>query len=104
MPDLIRLYIRSVLIGFFLAALLVGLLLGFNLANLRHLVTQSSDGPLALFLLWFFNGIVFAGVQFGIAIMGMSSGDDDDDYHGGGGLREPALIPIPIRSDTRRRP
>ena len=102
MPDIIRLYIRSVLIGFALAAVLVGLLLGLNLANLRHLVTHSADGGLALFLLWFFNGIVFAGVQFGIVIMGQSSGDDDDDYRGGGGLREPVLIPVRVRSKPRR--
>jgi hypothetical protein len=62
---------------------------------------------LAVFLLWFMNGIVFAGVQFGWAVMAMSEPRDD----GRGGtpvvqdftpLRVKAEQPRPP-SDPRRR-
>ena len=69
MPKLVSLYIRHTLIGFAIAVLFVGLLFWFNVANLWHLVTHDPAGPLAAFLLVMFNGIVFSGVQFGIAIM-----------------------------------
>ena len=99
MPRLIRLYIQQIAIGFGAAAVFVVLLLGFDIAGLRHLVAVSSDGPLTIFLLWMFNGIVFAGVQFAIAIMGMSGDDHDDDDDGppdhDGDNR--VLIPIRVR-------
>ena len=104
MPELIRLYIRSTIIGFAVAAAMVAMLLWLNVANLGYLVTHSDGGILAVFLLWVFNGIVFAGVQFGIAIMGMAEDDDDDTP--GGGLRDghvPDLLPVPVRSTDRRR-
>ena len=82
MPELVKLYIRQVAIGFGIAAVFVALLLGFNVANLRSLILNSSSGPLALFLLFFFNGIVFAGVQFAIAIMGMAENPDDGPTRG----------------------
>ncbi|MFD0979651.1 hypothetical protein [Tropicimonas aquimaris] len=77
MPQLVRLYIRQVIIGFLLSAVFVSLLMGVNVANLRHLVTHSSGGYIAVVMLWVFNGIVFAGVQFGISIMRMSHDDGD---------------------------
>jgi len=79
MPDLIKMYIRHSVIGFVLSAVFVAMLLYFNVVNLWHLVTHTDVGFLAVFLLWLFNGIVFAGVQFGIAIMLMKADDDDDD-------------------------
>ncbi|MBK1636024.1 hypothetical protein [Rhodovulum adriaticum] len=105
MPKLVRLYIRQSLIGFALSALFVGLLFAFNVANLWHLVSHSPSGWLAGVLLFMFNGIVFSGVQFGIAVMSM--GRDDDDDHG---RRRPyvaprmaeALAPIPVRADEPR--
>ncbi len=99
MPQLVRLYITQVAIGFGLAGVFVGLLLWFNIANLWHLVSHSSDGLLAVLILWVANGIVFAGVQFAIAVMRMKD-DDDDDHHGG--LRQHVLhrdhvaIPVPV--------
>lgn len=83
MPDLVRLYIRQVLVGFALSGVLVGLLLWFDVARLWHLVSHSDQGLLAVFLLWLFNGIVLAAVQFAIRIMGMAeAGPPDDDPHG----------------------
>ena len=103
MPKLIKLYITQAAIGFGIAGAFVAMLLWFNVANLWHLVSNSSDGPLAVLILWVANGVVFAGVQFGIAIMRMKD-DDDDDHHGG--TRAPVLrreyATIPVRADEGR--
>jgi hypothetical protein len=99
MPDLIRLYITSVATGFLIAAGVVAGLLWFNVANLGHLVATSDVGLMAALLLWLFNGIVFAGVQFAIAIMGMADDDDDDDD---GGHPAYDAVLIPIRTSDRR--
>lgn len=72
MPKLIRLYITQVALGFVISAAFVGVLLAFNVANLRHLITGSDIGLIALLMIWFMNGIVFAGVQFAYAIMSMA--------------------------------
>ena len=101
MPKLIRLYITQVLIGFGIAGAFVAMLLYFNLANLWHLVTHSPSGLLAVFILWFANGIVFAGVQFAIAVMRLK----DDDDSGSGGRRDPIRVDmtrmIPIRQEAK---
>ncbi len=77
MSQIARFYIRHSLIGFGMAAVFVALLLWFNVANLAHLILSSPSWALALFMLWFFNGIVFAGVQFGVAVMSMAEPQDD---------------------------
>ena len=88
MPKLIRMYIINVAIGFGIAAAFVAMLLYFNIGNLWYLITHSDKGWLAVLILWISNGIIFAGVQFGIAVMRMK---DDDDDGPGGGLRERVL-------------
>lgn len=102
MPRLVRLYITQTLIGFGLSAIFVAALLSLNVANLWHLVSSSSVGVLAVLMLWVFNGIVFAGVQFAIAIMRMA----DDNTHAGGNRQhcmQHDLVPIPVRTDEVRR-
>lgn len=94
MPELVRLYIRQVLVGFALSAVFVAGLLWLNVANLGHLVLTSDIGIVAGLMLWVFNGIVLASVQFGIRIMGMAQDDDDD--RGGGRAAEPAALPVAI--------
>ncbi|MGX9349796.1 hypothetical protein ACS3QZ_01210 [Shimia sp. W99] len=102
MPKLIRLYITQVIAGFGLSALFVGLLLYANVGNLWHLVSTTSGGIVAVVMLWVFNGIVFAGVQFGITIMRMA-GDDTP----GGGKRD--YLPVmpremaPVKVAAKRR-
>lgn len=96
MGKLIRLYIRSCLIGFGVAAAFVGLLLALDVAHLRHLVFQSGDGLLAVVILWVLNGIVFAGVQFGFAVMQLADGGT-----GGGGLRAAVQRLTPARRSWR---
>lgn len=106
MPKLIRLYIQNVAIGFGLAGVFVGMLLWFNIANLWHLISTSDKGWIALIVLWISNGVIFAGVQFGIAVMRMK--DDDDDDGPGGGLRQHVDMrrehaTIPVRADEGSR-
>ncbi|MCZ7675791.1 MAG: hypothetical protein M5U35_07890 [Roseovarius sp.] len=103
MPRLIRLYIVNVAIGFGIAGLFVGMLLWFDVGRLWHLISTSDKGWLALLVLWVLNGIIFAGVQFGIAVMRMKDDDDDDR----GGRREhlphpePVTIPVPVETGRR---
>ncbi|MBS8227265.1 hypothetical protein [Vannielia litorea] len=99
MPKLVSLYIRHVIIGYILAALFVAGLLWLNVGNLWHLVTHTAAGPLAVFLLFMFNGIVFSGVQFGIAIMRMA---EPEDRGRGGGRRmavQPQAVAVPVKSE-----
>ena len=101
MPDLVRFYITQVLIGFVMAAIVVAGILWFDVAGLGRLVAGSDVGLLAALMLWVFNGIVFAGVQFAVAFMNMADHDDDDDDDGGGHLvRRP--VAVPVRADRSR--
>jgi hypothetical protein len=97
MPKLIALYIRSVAIGFGLSAAFLALMLWQDVAGLRHLIFGSDMGLVAAAMVFMFQGIVFAGVQFAIAVMSMA----DKDQTPGGGLRQ-AITPmmdsrIPVR-------
>ncbi len=68
MPRVFRLYLLSALNGFGIALVFVGLILVFNVANLRHLVATSDVGVMATVAFWILNGIVFSGVQFALAL------------------------------------
>jgi len=102
MPKLIRMYIKNVLIGFVIAAVFVAMLIAFDVGGLRHLLTSSSAGYMAIAMLWFANGIVFAGVQFAIAVMAMREKDSGPR----GGTRAPVTLhqPAPVRvaAEARR--
>lgn len=93
MPELVRLYIKNVIMGFGLSAVFVGALLYLNVGNLWHLISTSNVGWIALVMLLFFNGVVFAGVQFAITIMRMEAQDDEPR----GGKRIPVATNIPAR-------
>lgn len=102
MPKLISLYIRNVLFGFVLSGVFVGALMYFNVANLWHLVNSSGMGWVAAAMLFMFNGVVFAGVQFAIAIMRMEQEDESS-----GGQRAPMVVdyqPIAIPVEDKRTP
>jgi hypothetical protein len=94
LPRLVRVYLRQVAIGFVLSAVFVGLLLGLNVANLRSLMLATQGGAIAGFLLFFFNGLIFAGVQFGITIMRMAVSEDKTPR---GGRRAPVAVAQPAR-------
>jgi len=96
MPKLIRLYITQVFVGFGLSAVFVAALLYTNVANLWHLVSTSEIGWIAVIMLFWFNGLVFSGVQFAITIMRM--GHDDDEP--ASGKRVPVATNIPVRVEA----
>ncbi len=104
MPKLVRLYIVNVALGFVLSLIFVALMVGFDVRNLRHLIFETEMGWLAAIMLVMFNGIVFAGVQFAIAIMRMAEGDTPP----GGGKRDaipldPVAIPAMAPATARKR-
>ncbi len=90
MPKLVRLYIVNVAIGYGLSALFVALMVGFDVANLRHLVLETEMGWLAALMMFVSNGVIFAGAQFAIAVMRQAEPDDTPR----GGTRAPALVPV----------
>ncbi len=103
MPHLIKLYIRQVLIGFVLSAVFVALLLWLNVANLGHLVTNVAGGWIAVLMLWVFNGIVFAGVQFALALPQGHGEDDDNDQGRRDDIPVDAGLPALVRVEAPRR-
>lgn len=103
MPKLVSLYIRNVAIGFALAGAFVAMLVWLDVAHLRHLIFGSNMGLVALAMLVVANGVIFAGVQFAIAVMSMAERNDSPR----GGLRAPAVLPVPVQATApaaRRRP
>lgn len=100
MPELIKLYIRNVLIGYVIAAAFVAMLLWLNVMNLWHLVSTSESGVLAVGILWFANGFVFAGVQFAWAVMAMAEREDRGPR--GGAPVAVELRPVPVAAETRK--
>lgn len=103
MPKLVRLYIVNVAIGFGLACLFTALLIALDVAHLRHLVLSTQGGWLAVVMMVVFNTIVFAGVQFAIAVMRLAEPEGGS----GGGRRIRVLPhlsrPLPAKLAARAR-
>ena len=98
MPKLIRLYIWQVCLGFLLSGVFVGLLLWLDVAGLGGLIARSSVGGIAVLMLWVFNGIVFAGVQFAIRIMWMQEEEPPQ-----GGTRQAIGPAVPVKAEASAR-
>lgn len=94
MPKIIRFYITHCVLGFIAAGVFTAAVLFFNVANLWHLISTSDIGIMALLVFWVLNGIVFAGVQTGIAIMLLAEEEDDDGPRGG----TPVAVKVPASS------
>ena len=105
MPDHIRFILRHAALGFAIAFAFVGMLLAFDVAGLWHLVTHTAEGPIALAVLFILCGITFGSAQIGYKIMTIGDDDDDDDDRGGkrDAIRSHDAIPVPVRTDDRRR-
>ena len=73
-PRLVRFYVFHCLIGFLLAAILTAAILIADFGGIGHLVATVEGGWLAGLVFFVLNGIVFAGVQTGIAVMSMGDG------------------------------
>jgi len=79
MPPLVRLFIRQGLFGLALGIVFAMLVVGFNVANLRHLVLNVEGGRLAFWLLAFFSGSVFGGAHIAITVMMMAGKKDGEE-------------------------
>lgn len=101
MPKLIRLYIVNVVIGFALSVVFTALLVLFDVAGLQRLILGSSMGLVAAAMLVMFNGVVFGGVQFAIAVMRMADQPEDDGP--AGGMRVPVPVPALEKSPVPAR-
>lgn len=104
MPELVRLYIRSVALGFLISAAFTAGLVWWDVAGVGHLILGSDIGLVAAAMLVVFNGIVFSAVQFAFKVMAMA--EEDEGPKGGHGarepLREPALVPVRVAAKSRR--
>lgn len=99
MPKLVALYIRSVAIGFALSAAFLAILLWLDVAGLRGLILGSSSGWIAAVMMFMSNGIIFSGVQFGIAVMALAEPPEGPK----GGTKAPAVFrkPAPVKVESR---
>ena len=77
-------------------------ILWFNVADLWHLVSTSDIGRAAIIVFWVLNGIVSAGVQFGVSVMLMADrADGGNGPQGGRGISvRVAATATPARSKT----
>ncbi|MTH79637.1 hypothetical protein [Paracoccus aestuariivivens] len=103
MPRLIHLYLVSILVGAGLGAVFTGLLVGLDVAGLRHLLTGSGSGLIGLFMLMFFHAALFSGVQFAISVMLMGNRNAQPP-HGRGRLviGKNATVLSPANAGNRR--
>lgn len=102
MPPHVTFLARHALIGFAIAALFVGAMIGFDVGGFATLAGKSGAGPLAVAVLTFFLGLTFASVQMGAAIMLLPK-DRDDQPPGGRRDAAPAgLLPAPAPAAVRR--
>lgn len=90
MPKLITFLFRNALGGALAGVFFSALVIGSNVAGLRHLVLETADGPLAAGVMTVFFVITFASVQMGRAIMAMSEPEDHTPPRGG------KMIPIRV--------
>jgi TRAP-type C4-dicarboxylate transport system permease small subunit len=101
MPELVRLYIHSVAIGFAVSVAFTAGLVWWDVAGIGHLILGSDIGLVAAAMMVMFNGIVFSAVQFAVRIMALA--DDDQGPRGGHGAREPVLVPVRVAVPVKAR-
>lgn len=74
---LIRLFLNGTAVGFALSALFVAAIWGLDIAGINSHAQDSGDAFLLLFILWFFNGLLFGAVQISYVVWQMGQSDDD---------------------------
>jgi TRAP-type C4-dicarboxylate transport system permease small subunit len=92
MPELVRLYIKSIAIGFGIAVAFTAGLVWWDVVGIGHLILGSDIGWVAAVMMVVFNGILFSAVQFAFRIMAMAEIDPGR----GGGLGARPLVPVPV--------
>lgn len=103
MPPHLVFLLKHALIGFAIAALFVGAMIGFDVGGFATLLTKSGLATLAVPMLSFALGLTFASVQMGAAIMLLPK-DGRGMPTGGGGANVPAgLVPALSHAPAGRR-
>ncbi|MBF9032466.1 hypothetical protein HKCCE3408_18870 [Rhodobacterales bacterium HKCCE3408] len=95
MPDHIRFLLRHAGVGVLIAAAFTGAILWTDFAGIRHLVTHTDGGFIALAVFFALCSITFGSAQMGIRIMLMTEEADDDGRGRGDAL--PLAEPVPVR-------
>lgn len=75
MPSHIRFLLRNACIGALAGISFSALLIGLDVAGLRHLVLDTPDGPLAAIIMTVLFVITFGSVQMGRAVMALADTD-----------------------------
>lgn len=73
---LIRLFLNSTAVGFALSAVFVAILWLADVMDIASHGAGSKDAFLLLFILWFFNGLLFGCVQISYVVWQMGRSDD----------------------------
>lgn len=102
MPELVRLYLRNIALGFGLACAFTIAIIALDVAHLRHLTLETRGGWLAIAMLVVFNTICFAGVQFAIAVMKMAEPENPPRGGNRAPLIERAVVRVAAASSARR--
>jgi hypothetical protein len=71
LPPLLHLLGLHLVLGAAIGVAVVSLMVFFNLAGLKELLTEADDPVVPLVLLYAFNMLTFSSVSMGIAIMTM---------------------------------
>lgn len=103
MPPHVTFLARHALIGFAIAALFVGAMIGFDVGGFATLLAKSGLAAVAVPMLTCALGLTFASVQMGAAIMLLPKGGDSTPT-GGGSAKAPAgLVPALSPAPAGRR-
>ncbi len=91
-PHLIRFLGLHMATGFAIGIIIASAMIMSNLAGLKDLLTEAREPFVAILLLCAFNGLTFASVAMGVAVMTMPYDSicdmrDPDDNKDGGPLR-----------------
>ena len=73
---LIRLFLNGTAVGFALSAVFVAAIWLLDIAEIHTHAQDSKDAFLLLFILWFFNGLLFGAVQISYVVWQMGRSDD----------------------------
>ncbi|MEL6169306.1 MAG: hypothetical protein AAFR35_11480 [Pseudomonadota bacterium] len=101
MPAIFRFYVRHSIVGFAVAALFVAAIYATDMFGLWSMVRKSPDAVLVTLIFWVLNGLVFAGVQTGVAVFLMAEHDAPPNGPGPGTRAEAMPLAVPVPVDRR---
>ncbi|MDP2698875.1 hypothetical protein [Thalassospira sp.] len=77
---IVKFMLGHMLYGGFGAVVFGVLVLYFDIASLRTLLSTSPDAPLLVFMLFFGLFVTFGSIAIGIGVMNLGSFSDNDEY------------------------